>query len=502
MSSDPDPTRASRLLAEVQALVHVGIWEWDLATNELYWSDELFQILGLAPNEIVPSFEALLARIHVDDQTSVKANLSRSARPGCPASAYEYRIVRASGELRTIQARVRSWLDDAGTVLRVVGTEQDITESKEMASRMVFSDRMVSVGTLAGGVAHEINNPLATISAQLQFLAETHDDAGTRDARQAVERIRKIVRGLSAFSRVDEDLRSPLDPKQILELAISLSSNELRHHARLVKQLGATPHVNANEARLGHVFLNLLVNAAEAIPEGHAGKHEIRVVTRTDEAGWAVIEVHDTGVGIPRDVQARIFDPFFTTKVVGQGTGLGLSICHGVVRSLGGEITFRTEPGVGTVFTVALPPTNDLARRRRISKSPSVASETRGSVLVVDDDVPFTHSLRRLLGTEHDVTIVHSGREALSRLDAGRRFDVILCDLMMPELTGAELHAVLAERCPTVADSMIFITGGAFTPASQQFLERITNLCFEKPCDINELRAAVRRRVAASRTPA
>ncbi|MDB4963543.1 MAG: Sensor protein [Myxococcales bacterium] len=496
-SQADEKLRAQRLFAEAQALLHIGVWEHDLRTNAIYWSDELFQIIGLAPNEVTASYEQFLARVHPDDVTNVKAYITRGRRDHSP-SAIEYRIVRPSGETRTLQGRMRAELDEHNTPIRLIGADQDITETKELAARLVFSDRMVSVGTLAGGVAHEINNPLATIGAQLQILDETHPDAGTRDARAAVERIRKIVRGLAAFSRADDEVRASLEVHRVLELAINLTGNEVRHRAGFVKQFGAIPPVIANEARLGHVFINLLVNAAEAVPEGNADRHEIRVTTRTDAAGWALVEVHDNGIGIPRDLLGRVFDPFFTTKPVGQGTGLGLSICHGIVRSLGGDITVRSEIGAGSTFTIALPPATEAPRKRKTSESPRIEAPTRGHVLVIDDDVMYASSLRRLLSTEHAVTVVHNGREALARIRSGERFDAILCDLMMPELTGAELHAELAVSNRELADRIIFITGGAFSPASQKFLERVTNLCFEKPCDISELRDAVRRRVAAA----
>lgn len=488
--------RTARLLAELQALVHVGIWEWNVRTNDVHWSDELYQILGHAPAAFEPTFEQMLAHVHPDDVTTVKAFFTRGRREHSPSTC-EYRVVRPGGEVRTIHARLRPILDGAGELEMIVGVAQDITETKEVQARMVFSDRMISIGTLAGGVAHEINNPLATISASLEMIAEARGDSETRDARRAVDRIRTIVRGLGAFSRVDDDSRQPVDINRVMELAIGLASNEIRHRARLVKQLGTVPAVFANAARLGHVFLNLLTNAAEAFREGDVGQHEVKVVTRTDDAGWAIIDVHDNGAGIPRDVQARIFDPFFTTKGVGQGTGLGLSICHGTVRSLGGDITFRTQVGRGTTFSVALPPSSEAPRKRTPSNTQKAVTGRRGTVLIIDDDVLFTSSLRRMFTAEHDVTVINDGRIALERLRNGDRFDVILCDLMMPELTGADLHAALRELSPDLADQMIFITGGAFSPASQQFLERITNLCFEKPCDLDELRSAVRRRVAA-----
>jgi len=494
-----DDRRAQRLFAEAQALLHMGVWELDARTQELYWSDELYQIFGLAPGEVPATFEQFLARVSPADLTTVKAYISKARKERSPSSL-EFRIVRPTGEVRTIHSRVRAEVDADGTLLRLIGADQDITETKELASRLVFSDRMIAVGTLAGGVAHEINNPLATIAAQLQILEEAHKDPQTRDARVAVERIRKIVRGLTAFSRNDDESRHAIELNHVLELAIGLTSNEIRHRAKLVKQFGVPPNVSANESKLGHVFINLLVNAAEAIPEGNADRHEIHVATRIDAAGWAIVEIQDNGIGIPRELLGRVFDPFFTTKAVGQGTGLGLSICHGIVRSLGGDITVRSEVGKGSTFTVALPPAAEAPRRRANSDAPSDGVAPRGHVLVIDDDVLFSTSLRRLLAGQHTVTVCNSGREALAKLQSGAKFDAILCDLMMPELTGAELHAALMATHRDLADRIIFITGGAFSPTSQKFLERVTNLCFEKPCDISELREAVRRRVAASQS--
>jgi signal transduction histidine kinase/CheY-like chemotaxis protein len=480
----------ARRLAEAEELARMGVWEWDVTKNELWWSAELFRILGVATYH-KPSFELWLSNVHPDDLSTVKAHFTRARRER-GEHAIEYRVIEpGTGLVKTIQARLRSTTD------RVIGVDQDSTANKEVAARVVFSDRMVSIGTLAGGVAHEINNPLATIAANLQLLAECYDTSLIETSLEAVDRIRSVVRGLTAFSRHGADNHTTIDPARALEIAISLSSSEIRHRAKLITELQLLPFVQADAAKLGQVFINLLVNAAEAIKEGNANENEIAVRTHTDAAGWAVIEISDTGGGIPRDISARIFDPFFTTKPVGQGTGLGLSICHGIVRSLGGDIAFRTERGKGTTFTVALPPSTDRITPPPPTRTITANLQRRGSVLIVDDEVAFATSLRRVLTSEHDVSVVASGREALARITSGERFDVILCDLMMPEMTGAELHAALVETDADQAERMIFITGGAFTPTSQAFLERVTNRSFEKPCDLGVLRAAIRALVGA-----
>jgi PAS domain S-box-containing protein len=489
-----DVERASLVLRAAQALVRFGTWEWDLATDELAWSDELYRIFGVSRDATPPTFDALIGWVHPEDQATLRTYLMHARRDGEEHSV-EYRIVRPGGELRVLQGRARAMLDAAGTPRCVIGTDQDITDSKELVARVVFSDRMVSVGTLAGGVAHEINNPLAVISANLELLSERHANDLTHEALQGVERIRAIVRGLMLFSRADTQRRTRVDVHHVLELALSITTNEIRHRAQLVKSYGTLPMVDGNEARLGHVFINLLMNAVEAIPDGHADRNKITIATSSD-AGWAVVEIRDTGAGIAPSVQGRIFDPFFTTKPVGKGTGLGLSICHGIVRSLGGEITVASELGRGSVFRVSLPPTAGTAPAPQAPVPPRELTPQRGKLLIVDDEVLFAGSLRRLLSSEHDVSVMNSGREALDRISAGERFDVILCDLMMPEVSGVDLHTELLRIVPEQANRMIFLTGGAFTRGSQQFLESTTNRWFEKPCDLNELRAAVRGHIS------
>jgi PAS domain S-box-containing protein len=483
------------LVSQIQTLARCGVWEWDISRNELTWSPELRAILGVAEDASV-TFEEWLAHVHPDDLSTVKGYFTRARRERGEATI-EYRVIRGE-QVRTLLARLRSMTRDDGTIY-CVGIDQDITESKAVAARVVFSDRMVSIGTLAGGVAHEINNPLATISANLQLLADTYDMSLIEESLRAVDRIRTIVRGLKAFSRGNDDKRQSIDLVRVLELAISLTSSEVRHRARLVSKLDPVPWIRADEGRLGQVFINLLVNAAEAIPDARAAENEIRVDAHTDAAGWAVVEISDTGRGIARDIQPRVFDPFFTTKPVGQGTGLGLSICHGIVRALGGDITFRTELGRGTTFIVALPPSE--APAVRPSPPPiTILPGRRAAILLVDDESTFVSSMRRLLAAEYEVMTASSGREALDRINNGEHFDVILCDLMMPEMTGAELHAALVERDPEQAKRMIFVTGGAFSPASQVFLESITNPCFEKPCDLRKLREAIRLLVDTDET--
>ena len=175
------------------------------------------------------------------------------------------------------------------------------------------------------------------------------------EMRVGAHRVRDIVRDMKVFSRSPE-MEGPLDLRGVLDSSAGFAFNEIRHRARFVKEYGSAPLVDANESRLGQVIVNLLINAAQAIPEGAADKNEIRMVLKTSPSGQAVIEVRDTGAGITQENLKRIFDPFFTTKPVGVGTGLGLFVCHSIVSSLHGEIAAESEPGKGTVLRISLPP--------------------------------------------------------------------------------------------------------------------------------------------------
>lgn len=385
-------------------------------------------------------------------------------------------------------------------------------ERREMQEQLLISDRMASMGTLAAGVAHELNNPLAAMIANLELVSRDlyalatelglhdrlqHTFDELRDAREGAERLRQIVRDLRILSRSkDAEHLGAVDVQRVMESSLRVAYNEIRHRARLVKEYMPVPPVEANEARLGQVFLNLVVNAAQAIREGDAEHNQIRIVTRPLGEASVVVEVRDTGSGIPPENLPRIFDAFFTTKPAGVGTGLGLSICRRIVASLGGKLEVESEPGKGSVFRLTLP------RARREAQPPrrppaNAAPSRRGRVLVVDDEPLITNAIGRSLALEHDVVLAAAAGEALSRVLSGERFDVILCDLMMPQMTGMDLHAALETHAPDQAARMVFLSGGAFTPAAHSFLDAVPNQRFEKPFDTRQLLALVSDRVRA-----
>ncbi len=412
--------------------------------------------------------------------------------------AQEYRMLRKDGQ--TIHAEFVSMIIDYDERPHVIAFGRDLTEQRQMQARLLLADRMVAVGTLAAGVAHEINNPLAYAMNNLEAVAlrrlpalvgrlrELGDEAaGVAEelaraaamidvAREGCDRMRDIVRDLRTFTRgADEDRRVPVDLRRVLDASVNLAWNDIRHRARLVKEYGETPLVLANEARLGQVFLNLLVNAAQALQVGGAEDNVIRVITSSADGHVTV----------------------FTTKPVGVGTGLGLWICQGIVSSLGGQISAENGPGGGAVFRVTLP-ANAAATGEAEATAPAQPLPRTGTprlrVLVVDDEAAIGRTLAIGLADEFDVTTATSGREGLERLSEGDRFDVVLCDLMMPDVSGMDLYDRVAEASARLGSRFVFVTGGAFTERARAFVQRVSAPVLEKPFDLTRLSAVLRDR--------
>jgi signal transduction histidine kinase len=404
---------------------------------------------------------------------------------------------------------------DYDTLLETIDRLIVQIEHREIQARLAQTDRLTSLGTLAAGVAHEINNPLAYVLLNVGFLAQEVPrllsdgprEAATRVEREAqvhtaidhvregAERIREIVRGLKAFSRPEDETVAPVDVRPVMDAALGMVANEIRHRATLVKEYERVPPVLGNEARLGQVFLNLLLNAVQALPEETTRRDEISVSIRNGPPHMVHVEVADTGTGIAPQVRGRIFEPFFTTKPVGIGTGLGLAICHGIVTGIGGSLTVESEVGKGSVFRVELPVARAAAVQARPGPPPREVEGRRGRVLVVDDEPIICFTLERLLASQHEVVALTDARDVLTRIDAGDRFDVILCDLMMPGMDGAELYRALRERARDQADAIVFVTGGAFTERAQRFLAEVPNPRVDKPFDVVALMDLVRSRL-------
>ncbi len=476
-----------------------GIWLVDATGRTTFANRALSEMLGYAPDEL--QGRLLLDFMDAESERAARRFLARRRRY---SEMREFGFRAKSGRqlwamlsMSPIEAPDGS---DGGAVVMV----SDVSERRKLQAQLLLADRMSSLGTLSAGVAHEINNPLAYVIASLDLLAArfpelaarlpadqaTFVDQQLKRAREGTGRVRGIVRDLKSFSRADEETVTATDLRKSLDTSLTLVWNEIKHRARLVKDYDALPAVRANEARLGQVFINLFVNAAQAMPEGDVERNELRVTGRTDALGNAVVEIRDTGCGIAPEHLDRIFEPFFTTKPIGEGTGLGLAISHGIVTSLGGTLSVQSEPGKGTLFRVVLP-----TARPEVAAQPNPRPlprpKRRGRILVIDDEKDLTDVTSDGLSGLHDVMTTQDARQALEWIASGDRFDLILCDMMMPLMTGMEFYTRLYALLPQQATRVVFMTGGAFTPRAREFLARLPNLRLEKPFDVDHILAMV-----------
>jgi len=415
-------------------------------------------------------------------------------------------------------------LPGRGAILYV----RDATDERERELGRLQAEKLASIGLLAAGVAHEINNPAAFVLANIDALSghlrlveerlRDPDAEGTRGAlsgllfeanvilqesKEGMARIQRIVRDLGSFSHSDEEANVPMNVNAAIDSAMGMLRNELKYRARVERDLRAARPVRASAPRLGQVFLNLILNAAQALDEAEA-KRNVVTVRSFDEGADVVVEVADNGPGISADVLPRIFESFFTTKPRGMGTGLGLPISLGIVRTLGGEILVDSRPGQGATFRVRLPADESAPERTSISTPAPLPARgyPRRRVLAIDDEALLLKAYRRMLGDAHELTCTLGGAEAMRLLERDAAFDVVLCDLQMPEMSGMEVHAAVRERHPALAERFIFVTGGAFSSDARKFLEESVSAVIQKPFRLEDMMALIDRTARGAGSPA
>ena len=410
-----------------------------------------------------------------------------------------------------------------GDTAGIIASVRDITERHQTQAQAAQTDRLANVGLLAAGVAHEINNPLTYVLHNVDWLARqlrkqassaVLDDqrldeqdktaaltemikvAG--ETREGATRVRDIVRDLGTFSRGGDERLVPVNVNDVLEVACSMARTTIEGKAQLELELGEVAPVMADTGSLAQVLLNLLINAAQAIDQGGVEDNTVKARTWCED-DEVLVCIEDTGAGIAPEHLERLFKPFFTTKEPGLGTGLGLSICHNLVTRFEGRLEVQSEPGKGSSFVVHLPAKQSASvkpRRpmRTTGNEPAVGPRAR--VLIIDDEPRIVSSLLRLLKA-HELVVARSGEEGRQLLKQDCEFDVILCDLMMPQLTGMELHAWIMKHDPDLAQRVVFITGGANTQPAKDFLEQVPNRVLTKPFDVPELRQVIEEMVGS-----
>ncbi|HEX6240635.1 MAG TPA: ATP-binding protein [Polyangiales bacterium] len=490
--------------------------------------DEGMLVVDLDTGNVIECNEAAtrLLQIPIEELTDTAPSWLQVAPEGTPRLGWgalldelcEGRAVRGMAILRdgqevSIELRAAARKLDDGNFAFVLC--RDISRDLEQERARATQERLATVGSLAAGVAHEINNPLAYVIANVQYalesitqwqtelVASTNDELDRKrallkeallEANEGARRVQRIVADLKTLARQGDDRSEYVDVERTLQWAIGVTMAEIRHRARLVRNFDALPDVRGDEARLGQVFVNILLNAAQAIDPGRAADNEI-VVNAFVREGRVVVEVLDTGPGIPNDLLTKIFDPFFTTKPRGVGTGLGLSICHEIVASMRGTLTGGNRGAGGARFVVELPaashsqiPAGGAVKRLGKSQSPP---QQRAKVLIIDDETLAAKALGRIL-REHQVEIAEHATSGLS-LALQQDYDIIFCDLMMPDLSGMAVFAEVERKRPTAASRMVFITGGTFTEEARNFATRHAERCLFKPFDSTLVKEAVSR---------
>ncbi len=374
-------------------------------------------------------------------------------------------------------------------------------ETAEPTAGRELSDRMVSLGQLAAGIAHEINNPLAYAMGNLSFaiehlqgLSDSTPELATvlaalRDALEGAERVRRTVRDLKMFSRPESDRLGPVDVERALRAAISMATLEIRHRTRLALDFDVVPPAQSNESHLAHVLLNLLLSATHALGEADAQKNEIRITLRHLPSDRIMVEIKCSGHGmVPAE---QTLDPFPMSRLY-ESAGFDLALCHRLVRDDGGEILVENSADRGPTFTLLLLPALEGADSVVSSPRPQRARQ-RARVLVVDDEPRIGSAIARILDPAHEVTAVYTARDAIRRLERGEQYDVILCDILMPQMSGFDLYRSVEQIAPDAVRRIIFMTGGPFSSRGAGFLDSVPNARLEKPFSPEALRALIQR---------
>ena len=423
----------------------------------------------------------------------------------------ETRLLHKSGDAVTVE--VRSILvqhDQLESTLTIV---QDIRERQQVVARMMQLDRLAAIGTLAAGIGHEINNPMTFVLGNLELAQEQLGEmgAGARVSSEQLEelhvavesalagagRVTEIVQDFRTFTRQERHQGHVIDVLETVRFAIKMAAHHTRHRARVVEDLRPVRKIEGDATRLGQVFLNLLVNAAHAIGEGAVQDNQI-VVTARDDGDHVVVSVADSGTGVAPEVLERIFEPFYTTKLPGEGMGLGLAIALETVMAHGGTMDVDSALGEGTTFHVRLPVAAIAAAAATDDEEEGTPPELPdlgtggGRVLVIDDEPRVGDLVRSALVPRYEVDATDDPVAALELLSAAAQpYDLVLCDLLMPSLSGMQLYETIATSRPEVAHRIVFITAGGSTPDSQAFARARGDRLLYKPLTVSALRRFV-----------
>ena len=473
-----DALRLSELkLERAQRMAALGHWEADFDSETSVWSDEVFRIFGVGKDTIAPSRRAFVSLVHPDDRQAVEEALQRSLSTGEPYSVI-HRVVLSGGEIRHVEEYAEMVRDENGRIRGMVGTAQDITSHKLLEEQLHHAQRMEAIGRLAGGIAHDFNNLLTVVNGYSQLLLQnmsSEDDnrSSVEEIQKAGTRAARLTGQLLAFSRKQMMNPCVLDLNAVLDRMRGLLSRLIPENLELRLELSPLlGRVRVDEGHMEQVVMNLVVNAADAMPTG--GLLTIETMNREVASGevlsqggtvppgrYTVIMVRDQGVGMDDSTLVRIFEPFFTTKQVGKGTGLGLSTVFGIVTQSGGYVQVSSAEGKGSEFSIYLPAVTGEQEAETEAAPAAVEHMRTGAILLVEDEAVVRKFAARLLrGAGYRVLTAGDGREALRILEANegdRPLDLLITDLVMPGLSGLELARRVRGECPGLP--VLFMSG-------------------------------------------
>jgi two-component system NtrC family sensor kinase len=501
----------ARLFEAVHEGVYIGTLPHSIGERgiTLAANPHLKVMFGYAPDVSEEAVDPFAAE-RFADAAARSAFLERLATEGA-VSDYLLRMRRLDGSAMWVEVTARAEHAEAGAAgLRVETLIRDVSErkklddqSRDLYQQLLQAEKMAALGQTISGVAHELNNPLATILSWAERLSERSlDDASRRGVTVILgeaERAARIVRNLLTFARKRQSTRTMIDINQIVRETLTLRSYDQRvMNITVVTALASgLPQVFADAHQIQQVLLNLVINAEQAMLTAH-GRGSLVVRTWHDvERDCVALEVTDDGPGVPGEVKTKIFDPFFTTKEVGKGTGLGLTVAYAIVQEHNGRIRVGT-PTVGASFTVELPVSGveaDATPKKKTA-APSMEAVRGASVLLVEDERPLAVAVGEAL-TDAGLSVDHAGdgAEALSRV-RNRTYDVVICDLKMPKVDGMTLYRAMAAATPALARRVIFVTGDVAGTDAERFLEDSGCRWLAKPFRLADLLRAVRDTLA------
>jgi len=476
----------------------LGTWDYDLNTLEGWWSPRTCEIFGIPYTGYVEP-ELRFTLVHPDDMERYLREVDEAVYAGRPFSI-EYRIIRPDKQVRWVVLRGVVHNDDEGRPARSNGISIDVTDRKLAEERLsesqaqlersrealYQSEKMMALGSLLAGVAHELNNPLAVVVAHATMLEEeaegTPHASDATKIRTAAERCARIVQSFLAMARQKPPERRATDANRLIASALDLAGYSLRTAGvEVITELATElPPLRVDPDQLHQVLSNLIVNAQQAMLE-RDGPRQLRIVSRhADDA--VEIEVADTGAGIPQHLQRRIFEPFFTTKPQGAGTGIGLSYSMGVIEAHGGTLQLADTSPEGSRFRLRVPVGQPAdGEGEVVAGEGSAKASLRGLALVIDDETALAEVLARMLRSEgYEVKVAGSGQEAQAMLSE-RDVDLILSDLRMPGMDGPAFFSWLQRERPHLAGRIVFVTGDTLGIEAVRFLARAGRPFIEKP---------------------